>query len=186
MSEQYDENYLTSLGRWVKATVVDVPDFPKKGVVFKDITPIFLDVDLFSSLVKTMAASVPKETTKIAAIDARGFLVAAPVAIQLQLPLAICRKPGKLPGEVRSVSYDLEYGSNELCMRPHSVMSGDRVFVIDDLLATGGTAKASADLVKELGGTVTGFGFLIELCFLNGRSTLTHSTVVTLTQYHSP
>lgn len=186
MTQYYDSQYQEKLSQRMQSVILDVLDFPKPGIVFKDVTPLLLDADLLSSLVKYVSSQIPPSTNKIAAIDARGFLIAAPVAVELRLPLAICRKPGKLPGETLSVSYELEYGTNELCVTKHSISQQDKIFILDDLLATGGTAKAAAQLCVEAGASVTGFGFLVELGFLNGRQCLDHANIVTVTNYASP
>ncbi len=167
----------------LKEAIIDVPDFPKKGIIFKDLTPVFLNVSLFRSVLKYLESVVPKDTNKLLAIDARGFIVASPIAVNLKLGLAIARKAGKLPGELVSVSYELEYGTSELSITKHSLIKGDRVFIVDDLLATGGTAKAAAKLCEKVGALVTGYGFIVELDFLNGRKALEHDTICSIIHY---
>jgi adenine phosphoribosyltransferase len=183
MSQQGDASKAEDLSRRIRQAIIDVPDFPKPGIVFKDLTPIFRDIDLFAALVKGFSQRLPPAANKLAAIDARGFLIAAPVAIELHLPLVACRKPGKLPGEILTVSYELEYGSNSLCITSDAVQPGDRVFIVDDLLATGGTARASSSLCRKAGASVLGYGFIVELGFLNGRRLLDDADVFSFVNY---
>lgn len=151
----------------------DVPDFPKPGIVFKDITPILSDPILFAAAVDLFVQRHRDEKPDtVAAIEARGFLFGAAVAHELQIGLVPVRKKGKLPAKTIEASYDLEYGSATLEIHADAVSRGDRVVILDDLLATGGTAAATADLVRTLGGTVVEFDFLVELAFLNGREKL--------------
>jgi adenine phosphoribosyltransferase len=157
----------------LRAGVREIPDFPKPGIRFKDITPILLDPDLFRNTLDALTELArAKEPQKIAGVDARGFLFAAPVADRLGLGLIPIRKLGKLPYETRRESYDLEYGVNTLEMHVDAVAHGERVVVVDDLLATGGTVAAAARLAESLGGTVAGMIFVVELGFLNGRAAL--------------
>lgn len=146
----------------------DVPDFPKPGVLFKDITPLLADHDAFTAVVGALSAGHGR-VDKVVGMEARGFLFAAPVALALGCGLVPVRKPGKLPWETRSVSYDLEYGSETLAMHVDGVEPGERVLLVDDVLATGGTAAATADLVRHAGGEVVGLAVLLELSFLGGR-----------------
>src|SRR5262245_42395061 len=149
------------------AYIRDVPDFPKPGVLFKDIMPLMANPEAFAysvnALCERFAAS---NVDAIAAAEARGFLFAAPMALQMKKPLIPLRKPGKLPGTTRSYKYDLEYGSAELHVHADAITSGLRVLLIDDVLATGGTMAAACKLVEESGGVVVGCAFLIELSFL--------------------
>lgn len=167
------------------ATLVrDVPDFPKPGIVFKDITPILADPAAFHEVVAAMtrqAALLGAE--KIAVIESRGFLFGAPVAASLGLGLVPIRKIGKLPWRTRRQDYDLEYGSSAVEIHEDAIAPGQRVVIVDDLLATGGTAQAAAQLVEDLGGVVAGFVFLIELSFLPGRERLGDRNVVALLTY---
>ena len=155
------------------AFVRDVPDFPKPGVLFKDITPLLADPKAFGYTIARMAAHYAKAPIgAIAAVEARGFLFAAPLALELNLPLVPLRKPGKLPYQTHSFRYDLEYGSAELHMHIDGVAAGSRVLLVDDVLATGGTAAATLGLIEQAGGTVTGFSVLLELEFLGARAKL--------------
>ncbi len=155
----------------------DVPDFPEPGVVFKDITPLLADHDGFSAVIAALAAAGRDEADavvvdKVVGMEARGFILAAPVALALGAGFVPVRKKGKLPGPTHAVSYSLEYGTATLEMRQDAVRPGERVLLVDDVLATGGTAAATRELVESGGGTVTGFAVLIELGFLHGREHL--------------
>ncbi|MBA3584866.1 MAG: adenine phosphoribosyltransferase [Gemmatimonadetes bacterium] len=162
-----------SLEARLRGAIRDVPDFPKAGILFKDITPVLLDPDLFACTLDTLTEwAASHEADKIAGVDARGFLFAAPVADRLGLGLIPIRKLGKLPYQTRRESYDLEYGVNTLELHTDSVGNGERVVVIDDLLATGGTTRAAVRLTESLGGTIAGLGFVVELGFLGGRALL--------------
>ncbi|MBM4143404.1 MAG: adenine phosphoribosyltransferase [Lentisphaerae bacterium] len=157
----------------LKAAIRDVPDFPKPGILFKDITPILGDPVLFRAAVGLFEARCRlREAQKIAVIDARGFLFGAAVADRLGLGLAPVRKKGKLPYKTFEASYDLEYGSATLTVHQDAFKPGERVILVDDLLATGGTAAASAALIERAGGKVVEIAFLVELTFLNGREKL--------------
>ncbi|MFN2383003.1 MAG: adenine phosphoribosyltransferase [Gemmatimonadota bacterium] len=156
------------------AAIRNIPDFPKPGIHFKDITPVLLDADLFRATVDALAAWADRQgAEKIAGVDARGFLFAAPVADRLGLGLIPIRKPGKLPFATRQETYALEYGENTLAIHTDAVAAGERVVIIDDLLATGGTVRCAAQLIEGLGGVVGGLGFVVELDFLAGRDRLT-------------
>ncbi|MFI7319287.1 adenine phosphoribosyltransferase [Streptomyces venezuelae] len=151
----------------------DVPDYPKPGVMFKDITPLLADPAAFAALTKTLAdLSVRHGATKIVGLEARGFILGAPVALRAGLGFIPVRKAGKLPGATLRQSYDLEYGSAEIEVHAEDLAAGDRVMVIDDVLATGGTAAASLDLVRRSGAEVAGVAVLMELGFLDGRRRL--------------
>ncbi len=157
----------------LKAAIRDVPDFPKEGILFKDITPVLLQPDLFRYAMDLFQAQIEgKGVTKVAAIDARGFFLGGVLCDRLGLGLVPIRKAGKLPYKTYTEIYDLEYGSAELSIHQDAFEDGDRVLLIDDLLATGGTASASASLISKAGGTVVQIQFLIELAFLEGRSKL--------------
>ena len=161
------------LVRRLEGAVRDIPDFPKPGVVFKDITPILLDSSLFDDTIEALARwAEARQTEKVIGVDARGFLFAAPVANRLGVGLIPVRKMGKLPHRTEREAYELEYGSAELEIHVDAIGSGERVTVIDDLLATGGSSRAAARLVERLGGVVAGLGFVIELAFLKGRACL--------------
>jgi adenine phosphoribosyltransferase len=150
----------------------DVPDFPKPGIVFKDIAPLLADHDGFSSVVRALAdaGSGDRGTVdKVVGIEARGFILAAPVALALGAGFVAVRKAGKLPGETHAVSYALEYGEATLEIHADSIVAGERVLVVDDVLATGGTVAATRELVERCGGEVAGVAVLMELSFLPGR-----------------
>jgi len=162
----------------------DVPDFPKAGILFKDITPLLLQPTMFRRAVELMAAPFQGlAVTRVVSIESRGFLFGAPIALALDAGLVPIRKPGKLPAERGRVEYALEYGTDALEMHRDAVRGSDRVLVVDDVLATGGTAAASAELVRRHGATVVGFTFLIELAFLRGRERLVHEVVQAVLQY---
>lgn len=158
----------------VRSAIRDIPDFPKPGILFKDITPVLSDPDLFKTVVEAFAARHKNRgVTKIAAVESRGFLFGAAVAYQLGLGLVPVRKKGKLPYKTVEQTYDLEYGTATLEIHQDAFRAGDRVVLIDDLLATGGTARAAAELIEKLGASVVEIDFLVELAFLKGRDKLT-------------
>jgi adenine phosphoribosyltransferase len=162
----------------------DVPDFPKPGVMFKDITPLLADPDAFAYAVAKMGAHfATRPIDAIAAAEARGFLFAAPIALELHKPLIPLRKPGKLPYTTHSFKYDLEYGSAELHVHTDAVDGGMNVLLVDDVLATGGTMAAACKLIEQAGGTVAACAFLIELSFLRGRAALTDRECFSLITY---
>jgi adenine phosphoribosyltransferase len=162
-----------SVAALLRSRIVDVPDFPVPGVVFKDISPLLEDPEAFAAAVDAVvAASADAGATKVVGIEARGFLFAAPVAYRLGAGLVPVRKPGKLPGPTRETSYDLEYGSNVLQVHRRALTAGERVLVVDDVLATGGTAAAAGRLVHEAGAELAGFAVLLELASLGGRAHL--------------
>lgn len=150
----------------------DIPDFPKPGILFKDITPVLADPEAFQSLTHLLAELVPTHTTRIAAIESRGFILGSAVALKLGLGLVLIRKPGKLPYATLSHSYALEYGTDTLQIHVDALTDKDHVCIVDDVLATGGTAEAAETLCLETGATVSGFAFLLELSFLKGRDRL--------------
>jgi adenine phosphoribosyltransferase len=153
--------------------VRDVPGFPKPGIVFKDITPVLLDPRLLGQAVALMADGYHgTDITRIVAIESRGFLLAPPIALALGAGLVPIRKPGKLPAKARRVDYELEYGTDALEMHHDALGPRDRVLIVDDVLATGGTAAAAARLVQASGAHLVGLTFLIELEFLKGRARL--------------
>ncbi|RMH42279.1 MAG: adenine phosphoribosyltransferase [Deltaproteobacteria bacterium] len=157
----------------IRAAVRDVPNFPKPGIVFKDITPVLANPRLFRGAVSLMARAIARyQPDEIVAIESRGFLLGAPVADALGLPLQLVRKPGKLPYKTAGYDYQLEYGSDRLEIHIDAIARGQRVAIVDDLLATGGTAAATAKLVEQQGGEVACCAFLIELAFLDGRHSL--------------
>jgi len=162
----------------LKAAVRDVPDFPIPGILFKDITPILGDPRLFRAAVGLFAERhAARPPDRIAVMEARGFLFGAALADRLGVGLAVIRKKGKLPYRAVEASYALEYGTATLQLHEDAVRPGERVLLLDDLLATGGTAAACAGLIERLGGRVTEMDFLIELAFLRGREKLTGRTV---------
>jgi adenine phosphoribosyltransferase len=162
----------------------DIPDFPKPGILFKDITPLLADPEAFEYTIARMAAHYSTQPVDaIAAAEARGFLFAAPLALELHKPLVPLRKPGKLPYRTYSLKYDLEYGEAELHVHQDGISDGARVLMVDDLLATGGTMAAGCRLVEQAGGTVAGCAFLVELTFLKGRDRLAGYDVFSLIQY---
>ena len=167
----------------VKATYRTIPDFPKPGVLFRDVTPVFEDPGVFQVAVDLMLEPFqgPRaiDIDRIAAVEARGFLLGAAMALAMPCGLALIRKKGKLPGETLSKTYQLEYGTATIETRKDSIRRGDRVLIVDDLLATGGTAKAVAELVEELGGTVCGMAFLCELPFFKARTQVLSAYSVT-------
>jgi adenine phosphoribosyltransferase len=168
----------------LRRTIRDVNNFPKPGIVFKDVTPVLLDVRLFAQAVKAMAESYRgARVTRVVSIESRGFLFGAPIALELGAGLVPIRKPGKLPAATQRVEYALEYGTDALEMHHDAVQPGDRVLVVDDVLATGGTANAAAQLVGGTGAAVAGFSFLIELDFLKGRQRLQGRRVEALLHY---
>ena len=159
------------LGQLITTLLRDIPDYPQRGVVFKDITPLLADGQAFSAVVDALAA-VYGPVDKVAGIEARGFILAAPVACRIGAGFVPIRKKGKLPGVTFAQDYDLEYGTATVEVLADAFAPGDRVLVIDDVLATGGTARATADLVHRAGAQVTGLAVLLELSFLNGRAKL--------------
>ena len=162
----------------------DVPDFPRPGIVFKDITPLLLDPARFRRAIDLMAAPFQNaEVRRVVSIEARGFLLGAPIALALEAGVVPIRKPGKLPAARGRVEYALEYGTDALEMHRDALGPGDRVLIVDDVLATGGTADAAARLVRAHGGQVVGFTFLIELDFLKGRERLRNERVEALLHY---
>ena len=169
---------------WLKEHVRDIPDFPKPGVVFKDITPLLAEPKAFAAAVDGIAEAAGREgVDKVLGIEARGFIVAAPVAYRFGAGFVPVRKAGKLPWEIEKAEYELEYGTDLLEIHRDAVNPGERVLIVDDVLATGGTAAATVRLVETLGGVVAGLGFIIELGFLGGRSKLEGQRVVSLLAY---
>lgn len=171
-----------TLAAYAASRLRDVPDFPEPGVVFKDVTPLLADGEAFSAVVRDIAERRRGTVDLVAGIEARGFIFGAAVAHELGIGFVPVRKAGKLPGKTVGVSYDLEYGSATIEIHEDSFVGGERVLVIDDVLATGGTAAATCDLLEGSGATVVGFEAVIELAFLRGRSRLggrdVHTTVV--------
>src|SRR5919199_3774583 len=168
----------------LSAYIRDIPDFPKPGILFKDITPLLAHPPAFREAVDRMVEHYrDRPVDAVAAAEARGFLFAAPLALTLGKPLVPLRKPGKLPYQTHSLTYDLEYGTAELQVHTDGIAAGARVLLVDDLLATGGTMWAGCQLVEQVGGSVAGCAFLIELTFLNGRERLRPHEVFSLIRY---
>jgi adenine phosphoribosyltransferase len=161
-----------------------IPDFPKPGILFRDITPLLSSPEAFSQAVARLAEAVrPWEPEVIVAVEARGFLFAAPLALELGAALVPVRKPGKLPYEKISYTYDLEYGTDTLEMHVDAIPAGAKVLVVDDLLATGGTVEACCRLVEKAGGQIAGVAFVIELAFLGGASKVAEYPHVSLISF---
>ena len=168
----------------LKDKIRDIPDFPKPGIIFKDITPLVKDpATLRLSIHQLIHPFLGRDITAVAGMEARGFIFGSLVAWELNLPFIPLRKPGKLPDDAQSVSYDLEYGSASLEVHTDALDKNDRVLLVDDLLATGGTAKASCDLIEQLGATVEALAFVIELDFLHGRDKLNNYQIHSLLHY---
>ena len=175
---------LTETTEKIKEIIRDVPDFPKKGIIFKDITPLLANHAMFSKTVKLMAKPYRgRAVTKVLGIEARGFLLAAPIAVELKAGLVPVRKIGKLPYKTVSASYALEYGQDTLQIHEDAVAKDEKVLIVDDLLATGGTAGAVCELVEKLGGRVAAIAMLIELEFLKGRAKLAGREINSLIKY---
>ena len=167
-----------------KKYVADVKDFPIDGILFRDVTPLIQDGEAFDSVCNDFAEfAIEVGADIIVGPEARGFIFGCPVACKLKKGFVPIRKPNKLPRETVSMSYDLEYGSNVLCMHKDSIKPGQRVLIIDDLLATGGTTVTAAKLVESLGGVVAGFAFLVELTDLKGRELIKDYKVLSLIKY---
>src|SRR3954454_19762060 len=168
----------------LKSHIRDIPDFPKPGVTFKDITPLLADAGAFMSMVDALADRFRDEPVdKVLGIEARGFIIAAPVAHALGAGFVPVRKAGKLPWEVEKQEYVLEYGTDLLEIHRDAVAPGERALIVDDVMATGGTASAAVRLVEKLGGEVAGLAFVIELAFLGGRGKLGDHSAVSLITY---
>jgi len=167
----------------LRRTIRDIPDFPKPGIVFKDITPLLKDRHCFHYAIKELASRTRAlQVHHVLGIESRGFIFGSALAYELGAGLLIVRKPGKLPFKTTSVEYALEYGNDNLEMHVDALAKGDRVLIVDDLLATGGTAEATARLVEKAGGTVVGIACLCELAFLKGSEKLKGYNVITLLQ----
>jgi adenine phosphoribosyltransferase len=170
----------------LKQKIRSIPDFPEKGVVFRDITTLLRDGEAFRySVDKMVEYCQGKEIDAVLGAEARGFIYGAVVAYRLGVGFIPVRKPGKLPYDTCEVSYELEYGKNILQMHVDAIKKGDKILIVDDLVATGGTGKAKAELVEKMGGEVVGFCFLIELEFLNPREALKGYEVFSLIKYES-
>jgi adenine phosphoribosyltransferase len=168
----------------LKALIRNVPDFPIPGILFRDVTPLLRDPRGLPQVVEAFAAELRGTGVDVVAgIESRGFIFGAPLAMALEAAFVPIRKPGKLPAEKIRREYALEYGTNCLEVHSDAVRPGERVLIVDDLLATGGTARAGAELVEELGGVVAAMAFVIELAFLNGREALSGYDVRSLVRY---
>lgn len=168
----------------LKALIRDIPDFPKPGILFRDITTLLRDPDGLRHTIETLADHYADlEIDYILGMESRGFIFGVPLAIQLGVGFIPVRKPGKLPAAVHSVEYDLEYGTDRLEMHQDALPKGCRILIVDDLIATGGTAAATVDLVTAAGAQIAGFGFIIELTDLGGRDRLPNVPIVSLVQY---
>ena len=168
----------------LRSRVREVPDFPRPGVGFKDITPVLADPQALRQTVEELAEwARPKQPDLVLGAEARGFILGAAIATQLDCGFIPARRPGKLPPETVSATYALEYGQNSLELHPQSISEGTRVLVHDDVLATGGTVEAIAGLVEQLGGEVVGVAFIIELTFLGGRDRLSKYDLFSLIEY---
>lgn len=174
---------MTSVAARAAALISDVPDYPEPGVVFKDITPLLADGPAFREVIDHFVATAPTGIDIVVGMEARGFIVGAPVAYALGAGFVPVRKAGKLPREVLAGAYELEYGSAVLEVHPDTIPDGARILVIDDVLATGGTAAATATLLEQAGGVVVGLDFLMELTFLGGRAKLADRPVNALITY---
>lgn len=168
----------------LKAKIREVPNFPKPGILFYDVTTLLRDAEAFARVIHRLSEFYRGEgIQKVVGIESRGFILGAPLALELGAGFVPVRKPGKLPAEVYEKTYDLEYGSNSLAIHKDAVDRGERVLIVDDLLATGGTMAATLHLVGELGGVVVGVAVLIELMELRGRDRLKDQHVVSLLSY---
>jgi adenine phosphoribosyltransferase len=169
--------------RDLKALIRDIPDFPKKGIIFRDITPLLLDAAAFRDTVEQICLPFLSRVDVVVGIESRGFIIGAAVAYHLGTGLALVRKPGKLPAATFEARYDLEYGSDGLQIHQDAFRHGSRVLIVDDLLATGGTASATVELVGRTGGDVVGCAFVIELAGLAGRKRLAKFEVHSVMKY---
>ena len=169
----------------LKSLIRDVPDFPQPGILFRDITPLLGNPAGFAEVISGLSrAASATDVTCVVGIESRGFIFGAPVAVRLGVPFIPVRKPGKLPAARMSVEYSLEYGESQLDIHEDALDPEGRAFIVDDLLATGGTALAAAKLVELLGAQVAGFGFVIELAALGGREKLRDYSINSLITYH--
>ena len=170
----------------LKTFIRSIPDFPKPGIMFRDITPMLKSADAMKEVIRRMAEPYrDAEVTSILAAEARGFVFGAPLAMELGAAFVPVRKPGKLPHKTETLHYDLEYGSDALEIHEDAIESGDRVLLVDDLLATGGTIEACMKLAEKQGAEVVGAAFVIELAFLNGRRRLGEHDVCSLISYQT-
>lgn len=174
----------TDKEQWLKSCIRDIPDFPKPGIVFKDLTTLLRDAEAFSFVIDVLAEHFGKlKPDFIAGIEARGFIMGPVIAHKIGAGFIPIRKPGKLPYKVEKACYELEYGSDCLEVHLDAARAGDRVAVIDDLLATGGTAAAALELINKLQADIVSIGFVVELGFLNGRERLPNTDVFSIIKY---
>lgn len=167
-----------------KKAIRDIPDFPKKGIIFKDITTLLSEGPMFHQAIDAIAEHYKdKGIQKVVGIESRGFIIGAPVAYKLNAGVVPIRKKGKLPHKTISATYQLEYGTDCLEMHEDAFETGEKILIVDDLLATGGTVSATIELVKKLGGQIAGLAFLIELTFLEGRKRLKDYDISSLVKY---
>ncbi|GJL61479.1 MAG: adenine phosphoribosyltransferase [Nitrospirales bacterium] len=167
-----------------KSLIREVPDFPKPGILFYDITTLLKDATAFQSIIDELTTKYASANiTKIVGIESRGFIFGSPLAYRLQAGFVPVRKPGKLPADVYEVKYNLEYGASSLAIHRDAIVPGERVLVVDDLLATGGTAGAAVHLIQQLGGEIVEVAFLVELAFLAGREQLHNCSIHSLITY---
>lgn len=178
MSRDFEE-----LAELIRENLREIPDYPEPGVLFRDITPLLANGDAFARVIHTIAQHYAGQVDAVAGLESRGFILAAPLAIELGVGMITVRKAGKLPPPVVGVDYELEYGSARMEVRPDSIHDGQRVLIIDDVLATGGTARAAVELVERSGGVVAGIVTLMELVELGGRGRLEGYDVETMLAY---
>jgi adenine phosphoribosyltransferase len=168
----------------LKATIREIPDWPKKGILFYDVTTLLKNGQCFNEVINALTAPFEnKQVDLVVGIEARGFIMAPTVAYGLKAGFVPVRKPGKLPAATHKVTYDLEYGSDSLEIHQDAIERGQRVLIVDDLIATGGTAKAVADIVEKMGGVVVGLAFMVELTALKGREKLARHKVISILKY---
>ena len=162
----------------LSAVIRDIQDFPIKGIIFKDITPVLQNIELFNEIIAAIADKFKDSgIDKIAGIESRGFIFGMPLAVKMNIPFIPIRKKGKLPAKTAAISYELEYGSAEIEIHEDAVKKGEKVLIIDDLLATGGTTNAAIKLVEKIGGNITAAAFVLELSFLKGRDKIENKSV---------
>lgn len=168
----------------LKATIREIPDWPRKGILFYDVTTLLKNGQCFYEVINALTAPFEdKQVDLVVGIEARGFILAPSVAYGLKAGFVPVRKPGKLPAATHKVSYDLEYGTDSLEIHQDAIDPGQRVLIVDDLIATGGTAKAVADIVEKMGGTVVGLAFMVELTALKGRQKLANHKITSILKY---
>ena len=168
----------------ISNSIRDIPDFPKKGIVFKDITPVLANINLFRQSIDAMIEPyIEQRIDVVVGIESRGFIFGTPIADKLNAPFVPIRKPGKLPWNTERVKYELEYGTDTLEIHTDAINEGQNILIVDDLLATGGTAEAACKLVSKIKGTIKGLTVLVELEFLNGREKLNPYNVHSIVKY---